>query len=86
MKRSVVWQERNSLQLPNNGFNYLELPMCHGDSYGKCPSGNPSSLAASVFNSHVQFILKQLLKPELASYLVTYKVVSLYDMINQSNL
>ena len=48
-------------------------------------SGNPRSLAEIIFDSHLQFILKKCLQPELGSCLVTYKVVSLYDMIKQSN-
>ena len=48
-------------------------------------SGNPRSLAEIIFDSHFQFILKQCLKPELGSCLVTYKVVTLYDTIKQSN-
>ena len=48
-------------------------------------SGNPRSLAEIIFDSHLQFILKQCLKPELSSCLATYKVVSWYDMIKQSN-
>lgn len=48
-------------------------------------SGNPGSLAEIIFESHLQFISKQCLKPELGNCLVTYKVVSLYNTIKQSN-